>query len=236
MIIQYSEQLLETKLARVFQHSNQRNMAIITASRGNFSDAENRQRNKALEQDIRDAGYGFARVSGAFIENKGNPPDHSEPERTVREDSYIVLANDTGHDGGKLRDFAVKMGMRYGQEAVLHKQPDKEDAELIGTMQGGYPGMSDLYTGSPESLGDIHPGLKPETIYFTDVLRRKRENQNRSRETVFRFDPKQVNESKENNDVYIVESVFEDTPWSHKSWLGKYYAHITKTTPTKYKN
>ena len=64
--------LNEALLGRIYQHvvSNpkMKNWGVVTASRGELTSAENKQRNKELEADLRKMGYGFVHVDGMWQE------------------------------------------------------------------------------------------------------------------------------------------------------------------------
>jgi len=53
-------------LSRVSEHVKGRNIGIITAHRGEFTAAENNERNKSLGHDIRKHGLGFIHVRGRY--------------------------------------------------------------------------------------------------------------------------------------------------------------------------
>ncbi len=141
----------ESSLSRVHAHTQGRNIGMITAHRGEFTASENKSRNKSLEKDIRKAGHGFIRVKGRYIENHGTPQ-----ARPVDEHSYLVVGK-KGKDGGALKGFLKKHGEKYGQDSVLHKAHDSNDAHLHGTKEGGYPGK-----GKKESVGTFHPNRAGE--------------------------------------------------------------------------
>lgn len=143
--------LNEASLSRVHAHTQGRNIGMITAHRGENTPEENNKRNAELETSIRKAGYGFVKVKGRYIENHGTPE-----AKPVDEKSYLVVGKE-GDDKGHLLSFLKKHGQKYGQDSVLHKPHDSEDAHLHGTREGGYPGM-----GKKESVGKWHPNRTPE--------------------------------------------------------------------------
>lgn len=141
----------ESSLSRVHTHTQGRNIGMITAHRGENTAEENNKRNSELEGHIRKAGYGFVKVKGRYIENHGT--DKATP---VDEKSYLVIGKE-GEDKGQLLSFLKKHGQKYGQDSVLHKAHDSEEAHLHGTREGGYPGA-----GKSQSVGKWHPNRASE--------------------------------------------------------------------------
>lgn len=142
----FKEFLSETNLARVYHHTQHSNIGIITAHRAEEKPEANLARNASLENDIRKAGYGYMHVRGKSIER-----DEATGElRHGSEHSYIVIGNN--NDSGKLKGWLKTHGEKYGQDSVLHKAHGEENARLIGTREGGYPGK-----GKEEDLGKWHP-------------------------------------------------------------------------------
>jgi len=143
--------LQESSLARVHQHTQDRNIGVLTAHRGEFTKQENAKRNQSLAADIRGAGFGFIKVRGSYTENFGKPE-----ARHVDEDSYLVVG-DKGDDKGKLHKFLLAHGEKYGQDSILHKPASEKIARLHGTKEGGYPGL-----GNSTNVGEWHPNRMNE--------------------------------------------------------------------------
>jgi hypothetical protein len=94
--------LSESSLSRVWRHSEENDIAIITAFRSvntnclnyrdgdeeghEFSYKENKERNKDLLSVLLDKGYGVTKISGNYIENF-NTPEAIE----VGEESFFVF-------------------------------------------------------------------------------------------------------------------------------------------------
>lgn len=148
-------------MSRIRDHVHGRSVGFITANRAtkpnpktpggkpvNVSKAENRSNNKALEKDIKDAGYGFVRIKGGWVEKQENGSEIAK-----REPSYLVVGP-KHDDGGKLKDFLKHHGSKYNQDAVLYKHHDSEDVLDIST--------SDRRAENPRhaesSIGKFHPG------------------------------------------------------------------------------
>lgn len=141
----------EASLSRVHTHTQGRNIGMITAHRGENTTEENNKNNAELESHIRKAGYGFVKVKGRYIENHG-----TDKAKAVDEKSYLVVGK-KGDDKGQLLSFLKKHGQKHGQDSILHKAHDSEEAHLHGTREGGYPGM-----GEKASVGKWHPNRAPE--------------------------------------------------------------------------
>ena len=123
MIKPFSKVVLEASFTRVHQHTRNRNIGMILASRDDLTSEENRQRHTALKSDVRKAGYGFIDVKGSNVDEK----------------SLLVvgkIGDDEGHLLGHLKHLATK----YNQDSILHKPHDLEKTLLHGTNETGYPG------------------------------------------------------------------------------------------------
>jgi hypothetical protein len=162
----FKEFLNESSLGRVYQHTQSRNMGMITAFRGRREGlpagstdllAVNRAKNRALLKDIYQSNYpGFIKVQGHYIEQYGT--DSPIP---VKEESFLVLGTD-GDDHGKLKKLLIQWGIKYDQETVLYKAWDSPNAVLIGTSASS----SWLPLGQEQSIGTWHPSRVGE-IYST---------------------------------------------------------------------
>lgn len=107
----------ESNWGRITQHIENGCM-MISACRGERSEKENAQKTDELAKDIRDAGLGYIRILGGYIENKG-----TDDEKEVTEESFFVPKNKDMSD----EDFfniAIKLCKKYGQDSVLISLPD----------------------------------------------------------------------------------------------------------------
>lgn len=148
------EFLLESSLSRVWHHfkNDDKQVAILTAFRGEYDRDENVARNRELAAKIRKLGYGFFFVDGYWIENRGTPE-----EQHVSEDSIFVIAPASKKDFTKQ---IHELGNDYNQDAVLVK--DSSGVKLI------------YKNGSTETLGDIQPGKLSQA--YTKLRSNKRSN------------------------------------------------------------
>ena len=149
-----TELLTESSLSRVWQHfkNPDKQVAILTAFRGEYDRDENISRNRDLAAKIRELGYGFFFVDGYWIENQGTPE-----EQHVSEDSIFVVAPATKQDFDKQMH---QLGNYYNQDAVLVK--NSSGPELI------------YKDGSTEQLGDLKPGKLSQA--YTKLRTNKRSN------------------------------------------------------------
>lgn len=143
--INYTDELNESSLSRVYDHTKNSTIGIITAHRASNKPRDNEIANSNLHNDIRKAGFGLIHITGKYIENKGE-----ENENPVTEKSFLVIGND--NDSGNLKGFLKKHGEKYGQDSVLYKPHDSENATLIGTRDS-----DDLKKGEERDIGKWHP-------------------------------------------------------------------------------
>lgn len=197
---QYLEQLNEygglneaasKSLSRVHQHTQERNIGMISAQRGENTPEENNKRHKQLAGDLKRHGFGFIHVKGRFIENHGTPE-----AKAVDEKSYLVVGA-KGHDGGALKKTLTKLGKKYNQDSVLHKAHNQPDIKEHGLKSEGNPkdGESRSFgTFHPNKMGQYHTAMKGkrsfqfesmddhyESIYFINPV----SFYNRESETLF---------------------------------------------------
>ena len=162
-------QLNEASIARLWKHTEERNIGIVTAFRGRYTVQENRKRNAQLQNDIRAAGYGFYKAKGHYIEGYG-----SEASKDVSEEVFLVIG-DKGDDNGRLKGFLKKAGAKYNQKSVFYKAfTDK--AVLIGTQSKDeegrpvdFPGLNVEYsvgTFQPMKMGQFYTKMKGKPFVF----------------------------------------------------------------------
>lgn len=116
------QKFYESNLSRILKHKDKGCM-MISASRGNLSEEENKKRTDELAKDIRDYGLGFVRVLGGYVENLGE-----EDEREVTEESFFVPIVST-MDDTDFFDIAIELCKKYDQDSVLISLPDDTDCE-----------------------------------------------------------------------------------------------------------
>jgi len=112
-------ELDEASLGRIYQHivSNpkMKSWAVITASRSGRTSAENKQKNKELENDLRKLGYGFAHADGMWRECKDGTLEYKDcPEemRIPSPEKVMFIPNIS-------KEHAKALGKKYEQDSVL---------------------------------------------------------------------------------------------------------------------
>lgn len=190
----FSKYLLEQSFSRVLDHTKNRAIGIISASRGDIKDpAENNRRHEQLKADLRASGHGFVRIRGSYIEHKGEPN-----ERKVSEKSLLVIGRKSGDDKGELLGRLKKLGQKYGQDSILHKAHNEPTAKLHGTNHAEFPGF-----GKTADVGEWHPNRAGE---YHSLLKGKPSKPFQFGEQVL-FDP---------------TTVYEDyTFWNAQTWFSR---------------
>ena len=149
-------------LSRLLSHINSRSLGIISACRANpdplIERRENNQRTAELKNDIRDSQFGFVNVIGTFLENEGKPN-----QKLTKEKGFLVIGafNDTGR---ALKNFLIKEGNKFGQDAILYKSFQDDQAYLY------YPDhVENVGTFHPQKIGDYYTSLRGKKFTFTTV-------------------------------------------------------------------
>ena len=113
--------VLHYSLNRTVFWLNNRNCAILSAWRGEFSRTENDRRNNELQQSLRSLGYGVIRLKGCYAE---------VGQSIGKENSYLVFDLE---DTQEFRDLIYEHSERYNQDCFLFKPVNEDSAYLIGT-------------------------------------------------------------------------------------------------------
>jgi len=159
------QQLDEAGLSRILSHIDKRNLGFVSAFRGGSSVplAQNRTRNRELQADIRQAGFGFLRVHGSWAENEGTPQ-----ERQVNEESFMVIGSD-GDDSGNLRGFLKKAGAKYQQDAVIFKPWNSTGASLIFMSNPSTLEPIGTFSMNPQNIGKMYSKFKGHEFVFHSI-------------------------------------------------------------------
>ena len=162
-------ELNEASISRLWKHTQERNIGIVTAFRGRYTKQENLKRNAQLRNDIRAAGYGFYTIEGHYIEGYG-----SEASKDVKEQSFLVIG-DKGDDSGRLKGFLKKAGAKYNQDSIFYKKFD-DTAVLIGTQSKDedgnavtFPGKNTEFTVGkfqPMKMGQFYSKMRGKPFVF----------------------------------------------------------------------
>lgn len=161
----------ESGLARIWQHIQNHDCAILTAFRGSMENcaapdsgmdprsgsvtkADNLRANKTLKATLLRKGYGVTSVDGAYIENF-----NSEAAREVKENSFFVA---NLNDDPEFMETMRRLGEAFCQDAVLLIPAGGQGAALHGTNHADFPGY-----GEKVPVGDFKGG--EETEFLTRV-------------------------------------------------------------------
>lgn len=111
--------LTPTDIIEVF---NTKEVAILSAERGENTEEENTQRSLRLKSDLRSLPYKFTTAYGGFVET-----DRKTGEKVdVEEKSFMVWT--TPENAEQFRKDMIQLGNKYNQEAILIKQYDENQA------------------------------------------------------------------------------------------------------------
>ncbi len=171
------EEVVATSLSRVLEHSKKSNVGGITAFRGENTLKKNRELNKELEKQIRKAGFGFTKVRGRYVENKG-----SENQQNVDEESFIIFAEPEQKDA--LFSFLKKAGKKFTQDSVLFKAHDEPTAKLHNTAGANEGEVWDVGEFSAKAISE-----------FLSILKESNK-EGKERTKAFEFRPKKGVEKK----------------------------------------
>ena len=123
-------QVDESSLSRLKSKHDKGGVAVLSGSRGDKSNKENRERAKSLDKDIRSKfGKGATKVTGKYTEKD----DKSGKETKVKERSHVVTSGKMGKK--KFKKEVKKLGKKYTQDSVLTQT--KKTATLHRTRKGG---------------------------------------------------------------------------------------------------
>ena len=120
----------ESSLSRIKSKHDKGGVAVLSASRGDKSNKENRERAKSLDRDIRSKfGKGATKVTGRYSEKD----EKTGEEREVKERSHVVTSGKKCKR--KFKKEVKKLGKKYGQDSVLTQT--KKTGTLHRTRKGG---------------------------------------------------------------------------------------------------
>jgi hypothetical protein len=124
-------------LSRLLEHFKEREVAFVSADRGENTPLENRELEKDLAHTIRGMGYGFIDVQG-YWEDPGTGVQ--VPEKT-----FAVINNQSTPDMFIRRMFSL--GERYEQYAIMVVRPDDGHAYYYKMKVGlEYPEDKGVFT------------------------------------------------------------------------------------------
>tara|TARA_R110000824_G_C14861650_1_gene641280 strand:- start:48 stop:602 length:555 start_codon:yes stop_codon:yes gene_type:complete len=156
------DEINESSLSRIYQHIMEHECVILTAYRGNPSDASrcagdalgldmsNPERNNRLKDIImNDLGYGPTSVDGSYIEDFG-----TDVAKEVKEPSFFVQNFD---DNTRFLGLMAGLGKSFCQDSILVIPQGGENCYLLGTNNTDFPGYK-----NKEVVGDIKFGSEAE--------------------------------------------------------------------------
>jgi len=112
------EMINEVKLSRVYNHfTSNKPVGIITAFRGERTMKDNISANQQLASSLRNAGFGFVWVDGAWVENQGTDKESHEEETSI-----MVVGNEGDDD--KMFTLLKSESRKYEQDGFLFKSSD----------------------------------------------------------------------------------------------------------------
>ena len=127
---EFCSQLDESSLSRIKSKSDKGGMAIISGSRGDKSNKENKARAKQLDKDIKGKGLpGATKVTGRWDEKDKKTGKVNK----VKERSHVVSSGKKGKRA--FNDAMKKLSKKYEQDAVLIQK--KKTGTLTATSKGG---------------------------------------------------------------------------------------------------
>ena len=123
-------ELKEVSFSRVVDFHSKNGYAIVSASRGENSDAENKKLDKQLKADISSAGWTFTPIYGGFVETN---KETGEKKNVVERSFLIYNSNRKNKDLSfeDLKKFAIEMCGKYNHEAVFIADPSSETASYF---------------------------------------------------------------------------------------------------------
>ena len=154
--------LEESSLNRLKSKAEKGGTAIMSASRGEKSNKENRARARKLDRDIRGKfGKGATKVSGRYMEKD----EKTGKETKVKERSHVISSGKMGKR--KFKKAVKSLGRKYGQDAVITQQKGNKDATLKRTRKGGLPKRNiKLGKMKPGRTGDNDTKIKGKTFTY----------------------------------------------------------------------
>ena len=130
-------ELDESSMSRIKAQSDKGGTAVMSASRGDKSNKENRARAKKLDRDIRGKfGKGATKVTGKYDEKD----EKTGQTKRVKERSHVIQSGKMGKR--KFKKAVKSLGKKYGQDSVITQQKGSKDATLKRTRKGGLPKLS----------------------------------------------------------------------------------------------
>jgi len=152
----------ESSLSRIKSKHDKGGVAVLSASRGDKSKKENRERAKSLDRDVRSKfGKGATKVTGRYSEKD----EKTGKEREVKERSHVVTSGKKGKR--KFKKTVKALGKKYGQDSVLTQT--KKTGTLSATRKGGLGKAKNIKLGKFKAGGTNPEGqsqIKGKTFTY----------------------------------------------------------------------
>ena len=146
----FIDDINESSMSRIKRQSDKGGTAVMSASRGDKSNKENRARARKLDRDIRGKfGKGAHKVTGKYDEKD----EKTGETKRVKERSHVIQSGKMGKR--KFKKAVKSLGKKYGQDSVITQQKGSKDATLKRTRKGGLPKRN-------IKLGKMRPGRSGE--------------------------------------------------------------------------
>ena len=146
----FIDDINESSMSRIKRQSDKGGTAVMSASRGDKSNKENRARARKLDRDIRGKfGKGATKVTGKYDEKD----EKTGETKRVKERSHVIQSGKMGKR--KFKKAVKSLGKKYGQDSVITQQKGSKDATLKRTRKGGLPKRN-------IKLGKMRPGRSGE--------------------------------------------------------------------------
>ena len=146
----FIDDINESSMSRIKRQSDKGGTAVMSASRGDKSNKENRARAKKLDKDIRGKfGKGATKVTGKYDEKD----EKTGETKRVKERSHVIQSGKMGKR--KFKKAVKSLGKKYGQDSVITQQKGSKDATLKRTRKGSMSKQN-------VKLGKMRPGRSGE--------------------------------------------------------------------------
>lgn len=132
------------EFSRLWKHFENKNFGLISAYRGENSKADNRDQQDTLKKDIRDLGYGYKEIKGAWRVGKDDD---------VQFEYALFVPNLKKEDG-------ITLGKKYNQDAVIYT----ENKNII---------LDHLDHKPNEVFNKLESGLKDSWVSWSEFKRHK---------------------------------------------------------------
>ena len=189
--------ICETSTSRIYQHitDENKNFAIVSPYRSEYSERENRKRMTELKQKVHQMGFGFIQMLSRWVE-----------DGEAFDEQSLLIPNIN-------KEEAIKLGKEYEQSSIIYKEGTKceeicttpfetykendvvrtfnisgdkvlniHDAEEIFAHRKGGPVSKAIKGGKPFTLSEVYEIEMPRPSYFgqsyhySKILERKAED------------------------------------------------------------